>query len=282
MSTEPLANDQSISAEVAQAEPVAPSRPPRPARAAAQSAQPTARPQRTLTANPDLVDLPPAMSLPALFTILLGAILGAFAAVIILPAWLPGLGWSLSGDEPKAYWYLSRSSAVVAYALLWLSMVFGLLMTNRMARLWPGGPGAFDLHQHTSLLGLAFAIFHALILLGDRYISATLTEVLTPFGYIGYEPFWVGLGQLALYGMAVVGLSFYIKQWIGRAMWRLIHFLSFVIWILSLLHAIYSGSDLDILTGLYWLSGGSVLFLTIYRILVSFQPTKPRPARATE
>ncbi|GIV89060.1 MAG: hypothetical protein KatS3mg109_2009 [Pirellulaceae bacterium] len=282
MSTEPLANDQPTSAEVVQAEPVAPSRPPRPARAAAQSAQPAARPQRTLTANPDLVDLPPAMSLPALFTILLGAILGAFAAVIILPAWLPGLSTSLLGEDAKAYWYLSRSSAVVAYALLWLSMVFGLLMTNRMARLWPGGPGAFDLHQHTSLLGLAFAIFHALILLGDRYISATLAEVLTPFGYVGYEPLWVGLGQLALYGMAVVGLSFYIKQWIGRTMWRLIHFLSFVIWILSLLHAVYSGSDLDILTGLYWLSGGSVLFLTIYRVLVSFQPTKPRPARATE
>lgn len=243
------------------------------------AARPAPRQPRSLTANPELVDQPPAMPLGALLTLLLGAALGAFAAVIILPAWLPGLSASLLGSEPKAYWYLSRSSAVAAYGLLWLSMVFGLMMTNRMARLWPGGPGAFDLHQHTSLLGLAFAIFHALILLGDRYISATLAQVLIPFGYTGYEPLWVGLGQLSLYGMAIVGLSFYVKQWIGRTLWRLLHFLSFVIWLLSLLHAMFSGSDSVLLNGFYWVSGGSVLFLTIYRILVSFLPAKPRPAR---
>ncbi len=267
--------DQSLTNTEQATQPAAP-RPPRPATAKPEAAS---RPSRSLTTNPELVEQPPAMPLGALLTLLIGAALGAFAAVIILPAWLPGLSASLLGSEPKAYWYLSRSSAVAAYGLLWLSMVFGLLMTNRMARLWPGGPGAFDLHQHTSLLGLAFAIFHALILLGDRYISATLDQVLIPFSYSGYEPLWVGLGQLSLYGMAIVGLSFYVKQWIGRTMWRVIHFISFAIWLLSLLHALFSGSDTALLSGLYWVSGGSVLFLTIYRILVSFLPAKPRPAR---
>ncbi|WP_298407082.1 hypothetical protein [uncultured Chloroflexus sp.] len=264
MNTNPISTDQ----PTPQAQPPVP-----------KASRPAPRPDRQLTTNPELVDLPPAMSISALLTLLIGTALGAFAAVMVLPTWLPGLSASLLGSEPKAYWYLSRSSAVAAYGLLWLSMVFGLLMTNRMARLWPGGPGAFDLHQHTSLLGLAFAIFHALILLGDRYISATLAQVLIPFGYSGYEPLWVGLGQLSLYGMAIVGLSFYIKQWIGRTMWRVIHFISFAIWLLSLLHALFSGSDTAVLSGLYWASGGSVLFLTIYRILVAFQPTKPRPAR---
>ncbi|NCC36175.1 MAG: hypothetical protein EOM24_29810, partial [Chloroflexia bacterium] len=100
-------------------------------------------------ATPDFADLPPAMAPQALIGLLLSAILGAFAAVVLLPSWLPGLSASLLGAEPKAYWYLARSSAMVAYALLWLSMVFGLLMTNRLARLWPGGPVAFDLHQYT-------------------------------------------------------------------------------------------------------------------------------------
>ncbi|WP_322511663.1 hypothetical protein [Chloroflexus sp.] len=259
---------------------------PRPARSRAanpEAAQPTLsaapRQGRSLTANPELVDQAPAMPLGALLLLLTGAALGAFLAVIVLPSWLPGLSESLLSSEPKAYWYLARSSAIAAYVLLWLSMVFGLLMTNRMARLWPGGPGAFDLHQHTSLLGLAFALFHALMLLGDRYVNATLAQILVPFGYSGYEPLWVGLGQLALYGMAIVGLSFYVKQWLGRTMWRIIHFLSFAIWLLSLLHALFSGSDTAALSGLYWLSGGSVLFLTIYRGLVSLQPAKPRPAR---
>jgi hypothetical protein len=82
-----------------------------------------------------------------------------------------GLSGSLVWDAPKGYWYLSRASAWMAFALLWLSMALGLLITNRLARVWPGGPNAFDLHQHVSLLALAFSLFHALILLGDRYVG---------------------------------------------------------------------------------------------------------------
>ncbi len=216
-------------------------------------------------------DMPPAMALQTLIGMLLAAALGAGVAVFALPAWLPGLSQSLLGAEPKAYWYLSRSSAFVAYILLWLSMVFGLLMTNKLARVWPGGPTAFDLHQHASLLGLAFALFHALILLGDRYIQATLFQVLVPFQYNGYEPLWVGLGQAAFYGLAIVGLSFYVKDRIGRRAWRLIHFLSFAIFMLALMHGIWSGSDSasDLARAIYWGSGGSVLFLTVYRILAA-------------
>ncbi|WP_448542263.1 hypothetical protein [Roseiflexus sp.] len=216
-------------------------------------------------------DMPPAMALQTLIGMLLAAALGAGVAVFALPAWLPGLSQSLLGAEPKAYWYLSRSSAFVAYILLWLSMVFGLLMTNKLARVWPGGPTAFDLHQHASLLGLAFALFHALILLGDHYIQATLFQVLVPFQYSGYEPLWVGLGQAAFYGLAIVGLSFYVKDRIGRRAWRLIHFLSFAIFVLALMHGIWSGSDSasDLARAIYWGSGGSVLFLTVYRVLAA-------------
>src|SRR5687768_7961167 len=48
-------------------------------------------------------------------TLLLAAVVGAFAAVVVVPRWLPGLSSSLLGPEPKAYWYLARSSALVAF-----------------------------------------------------------------------------------------------------------------------------------------------------------------------
>jgi predicted ferric reductase len=214
-----------------------------------------------------------AMPFHTLVLTLIAVGVGVFAAVVVLPTWLPGLSRSLLGAEPKAYWYLARSSAFVAYGLLWLSMVFGLLMTSRTARAWPGGPAAFDLHQHASLLGLAFALFHGLILLGDHYIQADLRQVLVPFAYNGYSPLWVGLGQVGIYMMALVGLSFYLKGQIGRETWRAIHFMSFAMFILALIHGIKSGSDsgLPLIQGLYWFSGGSVLFLTVYRVLVTGQ-----------
>jgi predicted ferric reductase len=202
---------------------------------------------------------------------LLGVGAGICAALAILPAWLPGLSASLRGSEPKAYWLLSRASALVAYGLLWLSMICGLLMTSKLARIWPGGPTIFDIHQHASLLGLAFALFHALLLLGDRYIQTTPAQVLIPFGYQSYAPVWVGLGQIGLYALALVGLSFYVKPWAGRRVWRAIHFLSFAVFLLALLHGIGSGSDSGSVwvQRLYWVSSASVLFLTIYRGLAA-------------
>ena len=223
-------------------------------------------------------DLVSVMLPQALLALLIGVALGAGVAAIALPAWLPGLSNSLLSAEPRAYWHLARSSALVAYLLLWLSMLFGLLMTSRMARLWPGGPQAFDLHQHTSLLGLAFAIFHAIILLGDRYVVTTLDQLLIPFAYQNYAPFWVGLGQLAIYGLALVGVSFYVKEHIGRNVWRMVHFLSFAIFLLALIHGIMSGSDNSniLIRWTYWSTAGSILFLSIYRMISSRARTVPK------
>lgn len=228
--------------------------------------------------NDTFTDLPPAMALHTLLLVLLASAAGALAAAVVLPSWLPHLSESLLGPEPKAYWYLARASAFVAYGLLWLSMILGLTMTNKLARVWPGGPVAFDLHQHASLLGLAFALFHALVLLGDRYIGYTLPQLLMPFASTAYKPLEVGLGQIAVYLLALVGLSFYVRGLIGRKLWRSIHFLSFALFFLALLHGIGSGTDsaAPFATIFYWATGGTVLFATVYRVLVA----APSPARA--
>jgi predicted ferric reductase len=211
------------------------------------------------------------MPLHTLIIMLLAVALGAFAAAIVLPNWLPGLSQSLLGSEPKAYWYLSRASAMVAYGLLWLSMALGLIITNKMARVWPGGPIAFDLHQFASLIGLAFALFHALILLGDKYINYDLAQVLVPFNSSGYRPVWVGLGQIGFYLLTIVGLSFYVRKRLGNRSWRLIHYLSFLTFALALLHGIFAGSDSTIvgIQLFYWVTGASLLFLLVYRILIT-------------
>jgi len=229
----------------------------------------------------DLDNLPPAMPLHTLIAMLLAVALGAFAAAIVLPNWLPGLSQSLLGREPKAYWYLSRASAMVAYGLLWLSMASGLIITNKLARLWPGGPIAFDLHQFTSLMGLAFALFHALILMGDKYINYDLAQVLVPFNSTGYKPVWVGLGQIGFYSLAIVGLSFYVRKRLGNRSWRLIHYLSFLTFALALLHGIFAGTDSSVVAIqiFYWATGAALLFLLVYRILIT-KFTAKKQARA--
>jgi predicted ferric reductase len=209
---------------------------------------------------------------------------GLLFAVLILPSWLPNMSFSLGGDAPKAYWYLSRATAFVSLSLLWLSMALGLGITNKMARLWPGAPAAFALHEYVSLLGLAFAVFHAIVILGDHYINFTTVD---------YRPFWVGIGQLAFYTWAILALTFYIRPIIGQKSWRFLHYGSFGMYLMGIFHGLFSGTDTSAgwAQNYYWISAGSLLFLLIYRILAvvidrllpqnrkSTQASAPRPTQ---
>jgi predicted ferric reductase len=217
---------------------------------------------------------------------LLAAVVGWFVAVLLLPAVLPNMEFSLSGDAPKAFWYLSRGTAFVSLSLLWISMALGLGITNKIARLWPGAAATFAIHEYVSLLGLAFAAFHALIILGDQYVNFTLLQLLVPFSTADYRPFWVGVGQIGFYVWLIVALSFYIRPAIGQKTWRFLHYASFVMYLLGIFHGIFSGTD----TGLswaqnyYWISGGSLLFLFFLRLVGSiidalFPTKKPVPVR---
>lgn len=196
---------------------------------------------------------------------------GMLGAILLLPAWLPNMAGSLAGESPKIYWYLSRATAFVSLSILWLSMALGLGMTNKMARLWPGAPASFAIHEYASLLGLAFALFHGLVLLGDHYMNFTVAQIVMPFGTVGYRPTWVGIGQISFYVWVIVALSFYIRSMIGQKTWRVVHYLSFAMYIMGLLHGLFSGTDstANWAQWYYWVSGGSLLFLFIYRILAT-------------
>jgi len=150
-------------------------------------------------------------------------------------------------------------------------MALGILITNRLARIWPGGPVAFDLHQYVSLVGLGFGLFHPLILLGDQYLKPSLMEIFIPFTVQQYHPFWVGLGQIAFYSWAIVVGSFYVRKQMGNKAWRFVHFSSFLTFVFVLMHGIFSGTDSTTawVNVLYWTAAGSTLLLLFYRILTT-------------
>ena len=244
----------------------------RPARNSDGSPRHTASRHNPISPNlPD--DLAPAVSGRTALGALLAIIAVALIAAVALPNLAPSITQSLLGDKPKAFWYVSRSSAFAALALTWLAMMLGLLITNRLARVWPGGPTALDLHQYTSLLGLAFALFHALVLLGDKYINYSPFQLLVPFASVDYEPLWVGVGQVSLYALAIISFSFYARGAITQRGWRLIHFSSFAVFVGVLAHSLFSGSDTSAVAPrvLYWLAGASVSGLTAWRVAVSLR-----------
>ena len=215
--------------------------------------------------------LEPAPPLRDLIFFILVVLAGVLFAINMMPLWLPSLSYSISGDAPKIYWFLSRGSAISAYWLLWLSVGLGVSMTNKLAKFWPGIASTFEIHQFTSLLGLGFALFHGLILTGDHYMNFSLVQVLLPFSTQNYRPGWVGIGQVAFYVWGLILLSFYLRKRIKEKNWRLLHYLGYVCFLAVMVHSIFSGTDTQTawFNYLYWFSGASLLLLIVYRILIT-------------
>ncbi|MDO8752789.1 MAG: hypothetical protein Q7J80_02755 [Anaerolineales bacterium] len=235
---------------------------------------------------PEPVEYESSVNIQTFLWLLVAMTVGLLFSVLILPSWLPNMSFSLGSDAPKAYWYLSRATAFVSLSLLWISMALGLGITNKMARLWPGAPAAFALHEYVSLLGLAFAVFHAIVILGDHYINFTLLQLLVPFSTVDYRPFWVGIGQIAFYTWAILAVTFYIRPVIGQKSWRFLHYGSFGMYLLGIFHGIFSGTDTSAgwAHNYYWISAGSLLFLLTYRILAvvidKLFPQNKKPTQA--
>jgi predicted ferric reductase len=226
-------------------------------------------------------DAQPRVSPLAFFLYLLAAIWGVVIGVALLQTVLPGMTQSILAAQPKVFWFLSRASAFTAYGLLWFSMILGVGVTNKMAVRWPGLGKANELHQFVSLLGIAFGLFHGLILLGDQYFGFKLAQILVPFTVTGYKPLVVGLGQLALYLWAIILGSFYLRKRIGSKTWRFIHYFTYLSYLGVLIHGLLGGTDAG--TGaaltLYWATGGTLLFLTIYRVFHEVQEREEKSAR---
>jgi predicted ferric reductase len=94
---------------------------------------------------------------------------------------------------------------------------------------------------------------------------------MVPFANQSYEPVYVGLGQVAFYTWILLVGSFYLRKQIGGKAWRWIHFISFLTFALVFVHGFLSGSDSQAAWAsmMYWLAGGSLLFLLFYRIMVT-------------
>ncbi len=224
-------------------------------------------------------ELEPVIPMSTAVAILLATAIITATIGLFFEQWLPGLSVSIFGPQPKVYWDLARSSAIAAYLLLWLAVVTGLLVTNRMGRGRFSVQNVVDLHQFSSLLGLLFGLFHGLILLGDKYIGFTLVQVIVPFTSLNYQPLWVGLGQLAFYIALPVTFSFYIRKTITTAAWRAIHYASFILYAFVTVHGLLAGSDTGALPILlmYAVTNAIVIYLTVLRIIGS--PSAPSLAK---
>lgn len=141
---------------------------------------------------------------------------------------------------PHLFWITSRAAGTIAMLLASASVVVGLMMSSRRP-----GSNKSDLraiHEAVSLTTLAMVALHGVSLLGDGFLNPGITGVTVPFAG-SYRPLWTGIGIVAGYGLAALGLSYYLRDRIGPARWKRIHRATALFWLLAIVHTLQAGSD---------------------------------------
>jgi predicted ferric reductase len=164
---------------------------------------------------------------------------------------------------------VTRASGIVAYLLLWFSMVLGLAVTSKFFDRLLDRLFTYDFHQFISLLSIAFVVLHVVVLLFDRYLPYSIWQILIPF-FSPYRPFWVGIGVIGFYLTLLVTVTFYLRKRIGMHAFRIIHVLSLVGYLGATLHGVYAGTDspLPAMQLLYKATALVVIFLTIFWLVL--------------
>ena len=188
----------------------------------------------------------------------------------------------MTSNDPTQYvwWLVSRASGIVALGLISVSVLIGLAMANKLIRRPPLKRAMLRLHEHVALAGLVAISLHGVALLGDHWLKPGVTGIAVPFT-MGYRPLFTGLGIIAGYLAAILGLSYYVRRRIGGRLWRKLHRATVAVWVLGIIHTLGAGSDASAawLRAIVLVTGIPIVYLTLLRLLPWWTRTPLEPAR---
>ncbi|VVB50758.1 Ferric reductase like transmembrane component [uncultured archaeon] len=147
----------------------------------------------------------------------------------------------MTSDTPYV-WYFTRATGLLAAALLTTSIFTSIIKktfkTNAPQKL-------LHLHKWTSIGALITVFLHGTSVIFDHYQwKLGITNVLG----LDYHNRWVALvsaGSIAFYLMVIVALTSITPSMMRRVgvKWRLIHYASYVVFLLGYIHSVNLGTD---------------------------------------
>ena len=168
----------------------------------------------------------------------------------------------------KVWWYVARSSGLVAWLLLAAAVVWGLLLSTRILQERRRPAWLLDLHRWLGGLSVVFTGAHLAGLVLDSYVEFGPRELLVPFAS-EWRPAAVAWGVVALYLLVAVQVTSLFMKRLPRRLWKAIHSSSFALFWIATMHSAFSGTDV---TANWYRTGAiviiaTVVFTVLYRVL---------------
>ncbi|MBK5218560.1 MAG: ferric reductase-like transmembrane domain-containing protein [Thermoleophilia bacterium] len=182
--------------------------------------------------------------------------------------------------QTHGWWLASRASGLVALVLVTVSVGIGLAMAGKVMRRPGLSRKLLAIHEQTALAGLIAIAVHGITLLGDPWLHPGVAGVTVPFA-MSFHTAFTGLGIIAGYLAAFLGLSFYIRKRVGPKLWRKAHRATILVYALGLVHALGAGTDASAV----WFRGWVILTtpliggLFVYRVLSGRAKKRARAGR---
>src|SRR6185436_15882842 len=98
-------------------------------------------------------------------------------------------------------------------------------------------------HRNLYILMVAFLGVHVVTAILDGYAHIPWLSTIVPFTS-GYERFWLGLGTVAVDLVAAVIVTSLLRDRLRPASWRVVHWLAYAAYPLTVAHSIGAGKDL--------------------------------------
>ena len=183
--------------------------------------------------------------------------------------------------NPHIWWYVARASGIVAWALLALSVLWGLLVSTRVLQGRPSPAWLLDSHRFLGGLAVLFTATHIGALVADSYVHFGAAEILVPFAS-AWKPRPVAFGVVALWVLLAVEVTSLLMRRLPRRVWRAVHYSSLALFALAGVHAMTAGTDARnaVFRDVTIVVSVAAGLLALLRALVPKSPSRATRARA--
>jgi predicted ferric reductase len=148
---------------------------------------------------------------------------------------------------------------LTAVGAITVNMLLGTLMAFRYSpvRQWPHRHfNYFRLHNVSGYIALSLAVLHPLILLLDKSAKFRLLDLLYPL-HSPSQPLENTIGAVALYVVAIVVVTSYLRIRLGRTLWKSFHFTIYIAAAALFWHSLFTDPALKN-SPIDWFDGGKL------------------------
>lgn len=167
------------------------------------------------------------------------------------------------------FWLSSRSSGIIAWIILSLSIIWGLLLSTKTMKKAIKRPWLLGVHQTLGALATIFLLVHMIVLLFDKYTDWTYVDLIIPFTST-WHPVYTAWGVVASWMLIAVEITSLAKKHLSKNIWHKFHMLSFPLWVFATIHAYLSGPDVQTMIniGLGIFIAVPILILSVLRLIL--------------